>query len=100
MYYYKNKANKVIALETSIKDDVRYKQSYKIWSSATEKEYQSYLARQNAFREIDELKTKLAQTDYVAIKIAEGVASKDEYATVLATRKSQRARINELENLI
>jgi hypothetical protein len=48
-------------------------------------------------REIAELKAYLSETDYVAIKIAEGEATADEYAEVLAKRKEARARINELE---
>lgn len=44
-----------------------------------------------------ELKGKLAETDYVVIKIAEGEATQEEYAEVLANRKAWRAKINELE---
>ena len=44
-----------------------------------------------------ELKGKLAETDYIVIKIAEGVATQEEYADVLAKRKEWRAEINELE---
>lgn len=40
---------------------------------------------------------KLAATDYVAIKIAEGAATREEYSEVLAERAALRARINELE---
>lgn len=46
---------------------------------------------------IDELKTKLSETDYIVIKIAEGEATKEEYAEVLANRKAWRSEINELE---
>ena len=46
---------------------------------------------------IEELKTKLAETDYVVIKIAEGEATAEEYSEVLANRKAWRAEINELE---
>ena len=45
-----------------------------------------------------ELKGKLADTDYVVIKIAEGEATQEEYAEVLATRKAWRSEINELLN--
>lgn len=48
-------------------------------------------------REIAELKQKLADTDYVVIKIAEGVATAEQYAGVIAQRQQWRARINELE---
>jgi hypothetical protein len=50
-----------------------------------------------AEEEIEELKAYLTSTDYVAIKIAEGEATADEYAEVLAKRKESRARINKLE---
>lgn len=46
---------------------------------------------------ISELKQMLAQTDYVVIKIAEGEATKEEYADVLANRKAWREEIRELE---
>ena len=48
--------------------------------------------------EIMSLKQFLLQSDYVVIKIAEGEATKEEYADILAQRKSARNRINELEN--
>lgn len=51
----------------------------------------------NAEEKIMELKQFLSSTDYVAIKIAEGEATKEEYSDVLADRKEARKRINELE---
>ena len=39
----------------------------------------------------------LASTDYTVIKIAEGVASKEDYADVLKDRAEWRKRINEIE---
>lgn len=50
--------------------------------------------------EIMKLKNKLIETDYITIKIAEGVAIKEEYADVLALRNNWRERINQLETLI
>ena len=50
--------------------------------------------------EILELKQKLADSDYVVIKIAEGAASAAEYAALIEERKQWRARINELGGLI
>lgn len=47
---------------------------------------------------IVELKQKLADTDYVIIKIAEGSATVEEYATVINQRKQWREEINKLEN--
>lgn len=46
---------------------------------------------------ISELKLLLANTDYVVIKIAEGVATPEEYADVIANRQAWRHEINELE---
>ena len=46
---------------------------------------------------INELKAKLQDTDYVVIKIAEGEATQEEYAEVLANRKAWRAEIKDLE---
>lgn len=48
--------------------------------------------------EIRELKDELSSTDYVAAKIGEGAATKEEYADVLARRQECRNRINELES--
>lgn len=55
------------------------------------------VAKINAFVEINSLKRKLADTDYIAAKIAEGAATKEEYAEKLTERESWRARINELQ---
>lgn len=48
---------------------------------------------------IRQLKAKLAETDYIAAKIAEGSATAKEYADKIAERQSWRAEINELEEL-
>ena len=50
------------------------------------------------YRKILELKGKLAQTDYKAIKFAEGEITATEYAPVLAQRRAWRAEINALES--
>ena len=57
------------------------------------------LERVAAAQEIAELKAKLTATDYIAAKIAEGAATREEYAEELAERASWRARINELESI-
>ncbi len=49
--------------------------------------------------EIARCKQRLAETDYVAIKIAEGAASHEEYAELIAERKALRERIGEMEQL-
>lgn len=40
---------------------------------------------------------KLRETDYVAAKIAEGAATPEEYAEVLAERRKARKEINEAQ---
>ena len=42
------------------------------------------------------LKRKLAETDYIAAKIAEGSATKEEYADVIAQRQAWRKAISDL----
>ena len=54
-------------------------------------------AAEEKTQKIAELKQKLADTDYIAAKIAEGAATKEEYADVLAQRKAWREEINALE---
>lgn len=49
--------------------------------------------------EIEACKARLAETDYVVIKIAEGAATRDEYESIISERQLLRARINELEEL-
>lgn len=49
---------------------------------------------------IRQLKAKLAETDYIAAKIAEGSATTEEYADKIAERKAWRKEINELEELL
>lgn len=43
---------------------------------------------------------KLKETDYVAAKIAEGVATQEEYAEVLAERRKARKEINDAQEEI
>ena len=51
-------------------------------------------------QEILRLKQQLFNTDYIACKIAEGAATREEYAFELEERRNWRARINELEQLL
>lgn len=51
--------------------------------------------------ELNALKMLLAQTDYVALKVAEAEMygeSTDEYRTVIEQRREWRRKINELES--
>ena len=50
--------------------------------------------------EIQQLKKQLSDTDYKAIKYAEGQISESEYASVRAERQGYRDRINYLEGLM
>lgn len=50
--------------------------------------------------EITQLKKQLSDTDYKAIKYAEGQISEEEYASVRAERQGYRDRINYLERLM
>lgn len=52
---------------------------------------------QRAAERIARLKQQLADTDYTVIKIAEGAATREEYADVIARRQAWRAEINGLE---
>lgn len=58
------------------------------------------LKRMKAEDEISELKMKLLQTDYQAIKYAEGMFTLSEYAPIREQRQAWRNRINELEGEI
>lgn len=46
---------------------------------------------------IAQLKQQLSDTDYAVIKIAEGAATAEEYADIIAQRQAWRAEINQLE---
>lgn len=56
--------------------------------------------RQVVKREIVELKRKLSDTDYKAIKYVEGFLTEEEYKETKAQRQMWRDRINELESKI
>lgn len=56
------------------------------------------LAKMAAQKEISELKQKLKETDYKAIKYAEGELSAEEYAPTKAERRAWREKINQLES--
>ena len=50
------------------------------------------------FAEIQLLKQQLTDTDYVACKIAEGSATIEDYAELIAQRQEWRKEINRLES--
>lgn len=101
-YYYK-KGNSYLNLKSPIKEDG--------YEEITEEEFKA-LTKPPVFqvnenkKQINALKKKLTDTDYIVLKIAEAVADNDtatvtalktEYATELANRKAWRSQINELE---
>ena len=49
------------------------------------------------FSLVRDREAKLKETDYVAAKIAEGAATKDEYAAVLSQRRVWRKEINDAD---
>ncbi|MBR0535822.1 MAG: hypothetical protein IIX14_05530 [Clostridia bacterium] len=87
--YVDEKGNLSIKYEMVV-ETVRYFQIVEI-PQPTEEEF--------AQQKIADLKSKLASTDYVVIKIAEGEATAEEYSEILAQRKAWRAEINQLEAL-
>lgn len=56
--------------------------------------------KQLAEQEIQELKQKLSDTDYKAIKYAEGLFAEEEYSQIKAQRQNWRDKINELEKIV
>lgn len=60
------------------------------------KEFESIL-QLSVDAQIGILKQKLADTDYVTIKIAEGVATPEEYSDIIAQRQEWRNQINSLQ---
>lgn len=59
--------------------------------------YVPYTDKELAEREIETLKRNLADTDYQAIKYAEGVMTESEYAPIKSQREDWRYRINYLQ---
>ena len=57
------------------------------------------LAKINAQKRIEELKSLLSSSDYKAIKYAEGELTEEEYAETKALRRGYRAEINQLQEM-
>lgn len=104
-YYYKSKTgnnyfNLASCLSTSEQDD---------YIAITEEEFlaattivpvtpnESEIARNNILNQITELKKHLADTDYQAIKYAEGLLTAEEYEPIKQQRQVWRDQINQLE---
>lgn len=57
-------------------------------------------AEQVYTKQIDNYKKQLSDTDYIIVKIAEGVSKPEEYAEIITQRQYWRAEINRLEELL
>ena len=70
-----------------------------IYREMTKKEVQEFESslQVGVDAEINILKQNLADTDYVIIKIAEGVATPEEYSDIIAQRQEWRNQINSLQ---
>lgn len=55
---------------------------------------------ESALRQIDDYKQKLFDTDYQAIKFAEGELTEQQYQSTKAQRQEWRNKINELEKIV
>ena len=70
------------------------------WADEDYETIQRYVAvseQQRATERIARLKQFLQDSDYTVIKIAEGAATLEEYADVIAQRQAWREEINQLE---
>lgn len=61
---------------------------------------QEMIDREKAVQEINQLKKQLSDTDYKAIKYAEGQISESDYSAIRELRQGYRDRINELEAML
>lgn len=81
-----------------IEDDAEPKQD--AWDEEEEiAVFVPYTEKQKAEIEISQLKQKLFDSDYKAIKYAEGQLSEEEYSPIKEERQAWRDRINELEEV-
>jgi hypothetical protein len=68
-----------------------------IFVGKTEAEKEAEKSEAERTATVAELKKKLADTDYIACKIAEGSATKTDYADIINQRKAWREQIETLE---
>ena len=87
-----------VELDLSVWEEITKKQ-YDSLRAAQEQARQEYESRPDviARKEIAQLKSQLAATDYQAIKHSEGWITEEEYSEIKAQRQAWRDRINELE---
>lgn len=62
-----------------------------------EKEMEEYLNKQSKIVEIEALKQELSTYDYIGVKIAMGVATKEEYLNEIKYTEELRQKIRKLE---
>ena len=58
-----------------------------------------YTQKELDLKEVSDLKRNLLETDYQAIKFAEGAMSADDFAEIKAKRQEWRNRINQIEEI-
>lgn len=94
MYYYKI-GNKTYKKEEPITKNIEK------FTEITESEYNELVSKRQTTHikthRIAELKRNLANTDYQAIKYAEGQLTEQEYAPMKTQRQAWRDEINQLE---
>lgn len=109
--YYKLNENREIIITSSIpvedylyaeEEIVRAFDGKLVFKSQTQTaeylaEEAAYNERKDALKQIKELKKKLSETDYQAIKYSEGQLTEAEYADMKAQRQEWRNEINKLE---
>ena len=77
--------------------DVPGTEAAQAWDETeTIQRYTPYTQSELRAIEVLQLKGKLSETDYIAAKIAEGAATREEYADLIAQRQAWRDRINAL----
>lgn len=103
MFYYKSKnTNAYLAVKEPLNSndyiEITKKQYESFVKSNTHTFTKAEKERIEKRKQIAGLKDFLTRTDYVVIKIAEGVATAEEYANVLVERANARSTINTLES--
>ena len=91
--------NKYFKLDEIGNQDIPKKAGYKVELIKDEVNNIGFykLVKTDELIEIEELKQRLVNTDYQAIKYAEGHITEEEYESIKEARQSWRNRINELE---
>lgn len=109
-YYYKDKQGNHYNYKSEHTEEYLIPITKEEFNELSNKRYEpteEQKAKIEKTRQIAELKKKLADTDYIVLKIAEAQADGDTetvaelkitYATELANRKAWREQVDELEN--